>query len=67
MNVFYNQKSELFTGENINYCNICKQLFDLIYTSKIYFSPNVLVLKLNRGKANIYDVKLNFTEFIDIT
>ena len=67
MNVFYNQKSELFTGENINYCNICKQLFDLIYTSKIYFSPNVLVLTLNRGKANIYDVKLNFTEFIDIT
>ena len=39
----YNQKSELFTGENINYCNICKQLYDSIYTSKIYKSPNVLV------------------------
>ena len=24
----YNQKSELFTGENQNYCNICRQLFN---------------------------------------
>ena len=64
---YYNQKSELFTGENRNYCNICKQLFDSIYTSKIYISPNVLVLILNRGKGNIYDVKLDFSEIIDIT
>ena len=64
---FYNQKSELFTGENRNYCNLCKQLFDSIYTSKIFVSPNVLVLILNRGKGNIYNVKLDFTEYIDIT
>ena len=24
----YNQKTEIFTGENKNYCNICKQLYD---------------------------------------
>ena len=64
---FYNQKTELFTGENQNYCNICKQLYDSMYTSKIFSSPNVLVLILNRGKGNIYDVKLDFTEVIDIT
>ena len=63
---FYNQKTELFTGENRNYCNICKQLYDSLYTSKIFISPNVLVLILNRGKGNIYDVKLDFTEIIDI-
>jgi len=63
----YNQKSELFTGENRNYCNICKQLFDSIYTSKIFISSNVLVLILNRGKGNIYNVKLDFSETIDIT
>ena len=50
---FYNQKTELFTGENQNYCNLCKQLCDSLYTSKIYVSPNVLVLILNRGKGNI--------------
>ena len=63
----YNQKSDLFTGENKNYCNICKQLFDSIYISKIFLSSNVLVLILNRGKGNIYNVKLDFCETIDIT
>ena len=63
----YNQKSEVFTGENRNYCNICKQLFDSIYTSKICITPNVLILILNRGRGNIYNIKLNFTEKIDIT
>ena len=63
----YNQKSEYFTGENRNYCNICKQLYDSIYTSKLYISPNVLILILYRGKGNIYNVKLDFNEIIDIT
>ena len=64
---YYNQKNDLFTGENKNYCNICKQLFDSIYTSKIFISPNVLVLILNRGRGNIYNVKLDFCDIIDIT
>ena len=63
----YNQKSEHFTGEIRNYCNKCKQLYDSIYTSKIFVSPNVLVLILNRGKGNIYNVKLDFPEILDIT
>ena len=63
----YYQKSELFTGDNQNYCNVCNQLFDSIYTNKIYVSPNILVLILNRGKGNIYNVILNFTEILDIT
>ena len=63
----YQQKSEIFTGENRNYCNICKQVFDSIYMSKIYIGPNILVLILNRGKGNMFDVKLEFSETIDIT
>ena len=54
---YYNQKTYLFTGENQNYCNICNQLSDSYYTSKILVSPNILVLILNRGKGNIYDVR----------
>ena len=38
-----------------------------MYSSKIYVSPNVLVLILNRGKENIYNVKLDFYEKIEIT
>ena len=64
---YYYQKSDFFTGENKNYCNICKQLYDSIYTNKIFISPNVLVLILNRGKDNIYNVKLDFSEIIDIS
>ena len=64
---YFNQKTDLFTGDNRNYCNICRQLYDSHYTSKIFSCPNVLVLILNRGKNNVYDVKLNFEEIIDIT
>jgi len=63
----YNLKSEIFTGDNQNYCNICKQKFDSIYSSKIFSSPIILVLILNRGKDNKYNIKLNFFETIDIT
>ena len=63
----YYQRKELFTGQNQNYCNLCHKLSDAIYTSKIFSSPNVLVLILNRGKGNIYDVKLLFNEKIDIS
>jgi ubiquitin C-terminal hydrolase len=63
----YNQKTELFTGENRNYCNICKQQWDSNYTSKIFVGPNILILILNRGRGNVYNVKLDFYEKIDIT
>ena len=63
----FNQKVDLFQGENRNYCNICKQTYDSYYTTKILKSPDVLILILNRGRGNIYDVKLIFDESIDIT
>ena len=63
----YNQKTDKFTGDNQNYCQICQQMADSDYTSKIFISPIILVLILNRGKGNIYDVKLDFAETIDIT
>ncbi len=53
----FNQKKELF--ECPNQCNINKV--------SIYISPNILILILNRGKGNEYDVKIDFTETIDIT
>ena len=64
---FYNQKSDYFTGDNKNYCNICRQLFDSVYTSKIFVSPNILIMILNRGKGNIFNIKLDFSLQIDIT
>ena len=64
---YYYQKSEYFTGQNQNYCNLCKKLCDSIYTCRIFSSPQILILILNRGRGNIYNVKLDFNEEIDIT
>ena len=62
----YYQKTDYFTGDNQNYCKNCKKLSDTNFISKIYSCPNVLILILNRGKGNEFDVKLDFTEEIDI-
>ncbi len=64
---YYNQKTDCFTGDNKNYCNNCKQLYDSFYTTTIFTCPEILVLILNRGKDNIYNVKIDFTETIDIS
>ena len=45
---FYNQKTDLFTGQNQNYCNICKQLSDSLITCRIFNSPIILILILLR-------------------
>ena len=58
----YNQNTKLFT-----YCNICKQASDSNYTSKIFESPNILILILDRGRGNAINAKLDFYEIIDIT
>ena len=64
---YYNQKTDFCTGENQKYCFICRQLFDSFYTSKIYISPNVLIIILDKGIGNIYDIKIDFNETIDIS
>jgi ubiquitin C-terminal hydrolase len=63
----YNQKTRIFTGRNRYYCNICKQKFDSEFTSKLYSSPNVLIIILTRGNDNEYNIKLNFTETLNLT
>ena len=63
----YNQKTDYFEGQNKNYCNICRQLYESQYTSRIFVSPNVLIIILNRGKGNIYKIKLDFQQDLDIT
>jgi len=64
---FYNQNSFICKREKNKICQICKQISDSMLTTKIFTSPNILILILDRGKGNIYDVKLDFSESIDIT
>ena len=62
----YNQKIDCMQGENQMWCKNCKQNSPTQYMSCLYSSPIDLILILNRGKGNIYNVKLNFEEIIDI-
>ena len=62
---FY-EKEEIMQGENQMWCQRCRQNAPAKYSSRIYSSPEYFILILNRGKGNIYDVKLNFPESIDI-
>ena len=62
----YNQKTGYFTGQNRNYCNLCKQLSVTIYTNKIYSSPKYLILIMNRGKSNVFKIPLDFGEYLDL-
>ena len=62
----YYKKNEFLTGTNQIYCNLCNKLQNGYYSSQILVSPNILVVNLNRGKGNIYDIKINFDEFLDI-
>ena len=62
----YYQKVELMSGENEMWCNYCKCNSPSYYSTSIYSSPEIFILILNRGRGNIYNVILNFSEIIDI-
>ena len=63
----FNQKEDLMQGENCIYCNLCNQNSESLYGNKILSLPNILIMILNRGKDNMYNVNLNITQEIDLT
>ena len=63
----YDQRMVNFTGENIIYCDTCKNSFPTEYQSKIYYGPKILILALNRGWGKKYKVKLQFSLELDLT
>ena len=62
----FNQKIETMAGENSMYCNICKRQEIAYYHSYIVTSPEIIVMILNRGKGIEFNVKLEFTEYLNI-
>jgi ubiquitin C-terminal hydrolase len=62
----YYERPELLKGDNAILCQNCQQVSPAYYMTKIYSSPYYFILILNRGKGNLYDVKLYFEEEIDI-
>ena len=62
--------SQMMTGNNQMYCDICKQNSDALCEKSIYSAPNYLIINLNRGKDATYNCnviiprKLNILNFV---
>ena len=63
----YYQKIDKLTGENVMYCNSCKNTFEAFYGTFLYILPQILIINLNRGKNAIYKCNVNFPEELDLT
>jgi len=63
----YNEKIEIFRGENAMYCNRCNGQFQAGYKTRLYYGPEILIIVLNRGKGIEFKVKLEFTERINLS
>ena len=62
----YYQKPEYMMGQNQIYCNNCKLMANSINNSTLIVGPKVLIINLNRGKGLQFDIKLDFTEYLNI-
>ena len=62
----YYQKLEYMVGQNQIYCNNCKQMANSVNNTTLIVGPKILIINLNRGKGLQFDIKLDFTEFINL-
>ena len=63
----YNQKLDFLQGENSIFCNHCRKSSNANMCNKIIFTPKILCIVLNRGRGNIYQVKIDFPEILDLS
>ena len=62
----YDAKQNVMSGQNAMYCNNCKVTCDSYMSTRLITGPEIFILLLNRGKGKQFDVKINFTEFLDL-
>ena len=62
----YNQKLDIFTGNNAMYCNYCSQMSNANYQNTFITIPKILILLLNRGKGIEFKIKLEFTQYLEL-
>ena len=63
----YDRKVNIMRGDNSFFCNNCNGLNEANMISNLITGPEVLIIILNRGKGIEFDVKLNFTEVLDLS
>jgi len=60
------QQEELLMGENQIFCNNCRRMSDASTSNKMYTSPEVMTIILNRGKGLEFDVNFEYPLYLDI-
>jgi ubiquitin carboxyl-terminal hydrolase 2/21 len=66
-NCFENfQEEELLSGANMIYCNNCKRNSNAGSSNKIFTSPEVMTIILNRGKGLEFSVEFDYPSKINI-
>ena len=63
----YESKQNIMSGENRMYCNNCKLTCDSYMRNHIVTGPEIFIILLNRGKGIEFNIKLFFTEFLDLS
>ena len=62
----HERKINYMSGENSMYCNYCKAVSNSMMYTYLVTSPEILVLILNRGKGIEFNVKINFSEELNL-
>ena len=63
----YYKRESLMTGENQISCNFCGLRCNATQCNGLYSLPDILIINLNRGRGNIYNVKIQIPENIDLS
>ena len=59
---YYYEKQNYFEF----FCPYCQNFCGQTSTNRIYYSPNIFIFILNRGKNNIHSVKMNYPPILEI-
>ena len=62
----YQNKLDVFSGDNSIFCNNCQKLSDSYYCCLLLNLPKILIILLNRGKGIEFNIKLEFTETLNL-
>ena len=63
----YEEKVNYCEGENKIYCNYCKTISDCYMKTNLYTGPEILILILNREKGIEFNIKIYFTEELNLS
>ena len=63
----YYKRDSIMAGENEISCNFCGLRSSATQCNSLYSLPDILIINLNRGRGNIYNVKIQIPENIDLS